>query len=487
MNIAIIIGVSKYSEAKNNLPGCKNDAKAIHDVIQRTDKFTPILYINEEETSAKTKELITNFVLEHKGKQVDELFFYYSGHGEFVNDEFFYILSDFDTKKRKQTSLQNSEIDDLIRTLSPQLVVKVIDACQSGTTYIKESNVISKYFTDTKKGFQKCYFLNSSLNNQSSYQDELISFFTQSFIKSIKEHSTDEIRYKDIVDFISDEFETNSEQTPFFVIQADYTEKFCVLSKGMKEFLASFNPSITKGIDAKSKPSTIAELVRLDASEYVDKAGAIKTVELVQKEVLTFKLDADIAELFKIDMKFLEDYQSVSKRSAIGTWIKENPNIYFAVPTYEKIDTTPNQFIGLGGIQTYNPLRASLFVEDPKNYRYEINGFEQKIEVPFKTISIDIIGNYPNVTNYNCIIVFLLSKKYIRFFFFITNYIEENWENRKLNTKDIEWITSEQKITDASAISDGIKKMNERFQIRIKNDLQEKFKVITTAEHENKT
>jgi hypothetical protein len=32
---------------------------------------------------------------ELKGKSIDELFFYFSGHGSFINDEFYYILSDF--------------------------------------------------------------------------------------------------------------------------------------------------------------------------------------------------------------------------------------------------------------------------------------------------------------------------------------------------------------------------------------------------------
>src|SRR5258706_2638330 len=132
MNIAIIIGVSIYSNSNNNLPGCKNDADAINQILKKSDKYDDILYINNNETSAKTKELLSNYILDSKGNVINELLFYYSGHGEFGNDEFYYVLSDFDSKKKNQTSLQNSEIDDLIRTLSPELVIKVIDACQSG-------------------------------------------------------------------------------------------------------------------------------------------------------------------------------------------------------------------------------------------------------------------------------------------------------------------------------------------------------------------
>ena len=67
MNVAIVIGVSKYLDANNSLPGCKNDAYAINQILKKTEKFNPILYINETETSAQTKELITNFISEQKG------------------------------------------------------------------------------------------------------------------------------------------------------------------------------------------------------------------------------------------------------------------------------------------------------------------------------------------------------------------------------------------------------------------------------------
>ncbi len=178
MKIAVIIGVSNYSSpAINNLPGCKNDAEAVEQVLRKTNKYNDILYINKGEGSAKTKELLSNFIIRNSGNPIDELFFYYSGHGEFFDNEFYYILSDFDIKKRNQTSLQNTEVDDLIKTLSPELVVKIIDACQSGTTYIKDGNVINKYFHDSKNVFKHCYFLNSSLNTQYSFQNEHLSFF----------------------------------------------------------------------------------------------------------------------------------------------------------------------------------------------------------------------------------------------------------------------------------------------------------------------
>ena len=149
MNLAIILSVSEYTDIKNNLPGCKKDAEIIYSIISKTSKFSEILFINEKLSSAKVKEKLTAFISEHKSKKINELFFYYTGHGEFQNNEFYYILSDYNSDKRKQTSIENEEIDSLFRTLNPELVIKVIDACQSGKPYIKESDAIDKYLNKT--------------------------------------------------------------------------------------------------------------------------------------------------------------------------------------------------------------------------------------------------------------------------------------------------------------------------------------------------
>ncbi|NNV57756.1 caspase family protein [Limnovirga soli] len=459
MNIAVIIGVSVYSNSNNNLPGCKNDADAINQILKKTDKYDEILYINNNESSAKTKELLSNFILNNKGTVINELFFYYSGHGEFSNEEFYYVLSDFDAKKKNQTSLQNTEIDDLVRTLSPDLVIKVIDACQSGTTYIKEGNVLNKYFNDSKKGFNNCYFLNSSLNNQSSFQNGKLSFFTYSFIKALKEHKTKEIRYKDIIDVISDEFSDNQDQTPFFVIQADLTEKFCSFSTELREYLNSFNASTVSDTESKDAPLKLADLVKLDAKEYVNKEGALQAVEFIRKEFERISLSIDYAELYKLEINFLQEYKTIPNTRVIGNWLKDNKNDFFAKLVYEtRVD-----------------------YETGEEYT-TLSGFDLKFELPFKAISIEVNSLYPNLASYQCNTVFLISKKHIRFFYFVTNYIDESWENKNLNTKEIKWIFNEVKIADESAIRSAIELIKTNIETRIQNDLNAKFEVEPKVE-----
>jgi len=480
MNIGIIISVSEYTNPANNLPGCKKDADSIHGIITKTSKFDDILYIHEKLSSAKVKEKLTDFISLHKTSKIEELFFYFTGHGEFLNDEFYYILSDFSQDKRKQTSLQNEELDNLFRTLKPSLVIKVIDACQSGKAYIKEAGVITKYFQKTIDRFDRCYFLNSSLKDQSSFQSDVISDFTLSFIKSIKEHDTTDIRYKDIIDYISDEFEKNPSQTPFFVVQADYTEKFCVINAQLKEFLEKIDLSSTSIVKGKEEGISILEKIKKQAAEYFTKEQALELVNDVKAEVEKFQLSEDLKEIYDLAISFQESYDHIVQKNTIGKWLDENPHEFFAksVYKYERKDRYTNPLSGLRSYQS--TLLFNQFNED--EYESVRNGFDIEVEVPFKTIILTLNSKFPNVESYTTRIVYFLSKKLIRFFYFITNFETKNWDERKLNTK-IEWSTSEYSLHDKQSVFDGLKKIFSLLENQAKKGLEEKFnKQDTTKE-----
>jgi hypothetical protein len=453
MNIAIILAVSNYANPSNNLPASKKDGEIIHKILLETKKYDKLLLINDNESSSKIKELLSNFFVECKGLVIDELFFYYSGHGEFSNDEFYYVLADFDHKKKNQTSLQNSEIDELIRTLSPQIVVKLIDACQSGTSYIKESDVLTKYFTETKKGFNKCYFLNSSLTIQSSYQDENLSFFTQSFVQALKNHSGSEIRYKDIIDFILDDFDGNTDQTPFFVIQAELTEKFCSLSPHLKMFITNFDAkSINSDGDNKRSP-TLLELVQISAKDFVDKQGALSALEFCKKKIEPLNLDKDISDLYDVTIHFTEDNNKIVGVKEIGKWLKNNANDFLAEPIY------------------------SDHFDDEIGEMFSVtSGYNLHIEnAAFKAVEIEIISKFPNVKSYRCSVSVLMSKRLLTFFYCMLPYIESGWDEIILNSSKIKWTYTNTNIAYPESMENGINSILQYMNDRIKSDLNIQF------------
>jgi hypothetical protein len=473
MNIAIIIGVSEYDDQRNNLPGCKIDARSIHEIMQKSGKYDHTLYINEKLSSASIKDKLTEFVSEHKNKEVDELVFYYTGHGEFWNDEFYFQLSDFNEAKRKQTTLQNNEVDTFIKAIGPELVVKIIDACQSGKSYIKEANSIEKYFKETGNKFKKCYFLNSSLNDQSSYQTDVISDFTSSFIRSIKEHGSKEIRYKDVIDYISDEFENSSTQTPYFVTQADFTEKFCSITPALREYLEKLSfegESTAKG--GKAEELSLIDKVKKQAEKYSSKDSALKLIKDLGDFIMSIECPEDLRELFNTEINFFDDYSKTIKKNSIGKWLDDNDHEYFAKSKYTKVrkDKSSNPF------STFGTQSLILHSGAESNFEYEWvpNGFESEVELPYKTIIFDLNSKYPNIDSYSSRIIYFLSKRQIIFFYLVTNYEEKNWDERRLNT-DVEWFYSEHSITIKEEIENGITKIFDKLIARVRKDLEDAF------------
>lgn len=473
MNLAIILSVSEYTDSINNLPGCKKDADCINNIITKTSKFDEILFINDKLSSGKVKEKLTTFISEHKNKRIDELFFYYTGHGEFKNNEFYYLLSDYNQIKKNQTSLQNEEVDSLFRTLNPDIVVKVIDACQSGKAYIKEAGAITKYFQKTINRFNRCYFLNSSLKDQSSFQTEVISDFTLSFINSIKEHDTNEIRYKDIIDFISDVFEKNTLQTPFFVVQADYTEKFCVINKTLKEYLNSLDTTFFDETEEKEVETSLLDKIKKQAAEYFTKEQAIELLNELKLNLNEYKLDDELNEIFDLSIIFQENYDGIVNKNTIGKWLYENPHEYFAKLSHvrEKKDRHTNILESLSTLQASSFLNP---IEEDFEFEWVRNGFELEVEVPYKSIFFTLNSKFPNIESYTARIIYLLSKKQIRFFYFLTNFETKNWDERKLNTK-IEWFTSEFQLKETEKIMEGLDKIFNQLIDKIKKDIEEKF------------
>ena len=110
MNIAILIGISEYTNLQT-LSACKNDVNILNSILSKNEKYDDILFINNETSSRNVKNKVIEFVKKYKDEDINEIFIYFSGHGYFDGEEFYYICSDFDKNKIKQTSFENKEFD----------------------------------------------------------------------------------------------------------------------------------------------------------------------------------------------------------------------------------------------------------------------------------------------------------------------------------------------------------------------------------------
>jgi hypothetical protein len=471
MNLGIIIGVSEYSSEANSLPGCKIDAEYVNHILIKSNKYNEILFLNEATTSSSLKQRLTDFIFKYQNDQIDELFFYFTGHGEFLKEEFYYLLSDFNPSKRKQTTLQNEEVDTLIKNLNPNLVIKVLDACHSGKSYIKDLNVISKHFNDTKNEFRSCYFLASSLTDQYSYQTSKISDFTLSFVNSIKNHESNEIRYKDIIDYISDEFELNENQTPFFVVQANYTEKFCYINEALKSFLSGLEEVDNKPIRVQNSTLSIVDKVKKDAEDYRSKEQVKEVIDNLKSKCESVKLNDDLSELYRMELGFISDHAVVINKNSIAQWLQDNEHEYFAKLLYKRV--RKDRFTNPFGLLTEN-IYSALSDKNDDKYESIIDGFVVDVETPFKSVVINLNSNYPNINSFTCQIVFFMSKKSIRFFYLITNFKEINWDEKKVNT-DANWLYTEEVSIDMTPVNGIIDKVFSDLQEVVGNYLKKAF------------
>lgn len=475
MRIAILIGISEFDNCED-LKGCDNDIKAIHEIIQTSNQFDEIKIYKDRVDSSTLKAELAEFFSDLKGKTIEEVFFYFSGHGNFYNKEFYYLLSDYNEHSRKQTSLQNSEIDNLIKSIKPKMVTKIIDACQSGVSYVKGENNVEKYYNKTAESFEKCYFMHSSLINQFSYQDDNLSDFTKSFLSSLKSTTKSNIRYKDIIDYISDEFERSTEQTPFFVTQADYTETFINSSVDINNLIDKYIPlekvddaEIIKEDFTETKELSYIDKIKKEAEEFSNKEDTEDLINEIKDTIEGISLKTDLDQLYEIDYAFEYNTLHIPKTISIGAWLEDNKHNYFAKPYYKistyKEEVAPNPFGSL-----LSRMQQNKTVTREKK---ELNGFKNTFELPHSYATIKYKPKYPNIKQFAIFITYLVSKKDIKIFYGFTDYNEGNWTNKSVNL-NFKWSSSDFKIINKKEILSFIKNLIEGIEINIKSRLENK-------------
>jgi len=239
---AIIMGVTEYDNAPD-LPACANDANIMKEMFEATNKYN-ILTIPSKSNKEDLLNSIESFLPLPQDQRLDEVVFYFSGHGCQDDDDTHFVLKGTSIEKISGTSLNNSELDAIIRKRNPRLFVKIIDACESGLTYIKSqtkgssfNNLFSKY-SGSEKTLENCFFMCSSKCDQSSIATSEYSLFTHEFVLAVVNLLDNiKIRYTDILNVISDSFRAKGiEQTPFFTTQSNGLEIFSESTPDLKKF-----------------------------------------------------------------------------------------------------------------------------------------------------------------------------------------------------------------------------------------------------------
>ena len=493
MNLGIVIAVSDYGSPSNNLPGCDADGLAISKILKTDNKFDDVLYLSEKTSSGDVKPELIRFINSHKDNDIDDVVFYFSGHGDFSGDEFYYLLSDYDSKRKKQTSLENTELDNLLKALNPNNAIKIVDACHSGTPYIKDPDVFDTYLKGTQGEFKKCYFMFSSQTDQYSYQDRNLSFFTKSIVESVQSHTSEIIRYKDVIDFVSDSFSESHSQTPFFIVQADFTEPFCTVSKTLRKsladlFLGNVDPHETKEGDSDSgTEKTLLDLVKEDANRYCTEEEALSYLSSFFADFKALTLNDRVAGLYDVSFEDVSEYSEIPTPSAIGKWLDSNDHDFFArsykeeVTVRSRVHKDPMKRLLVGSSL------ASLGMDDDDNYKYvvktenRIKGFRSTIDLPVKLLKVNVDAKFPNIDSASIFIVPIISKTEMRIFFSFNFYEQKGWNEKNIEGS-VKWLTEIVDIKDKVSHNNICSKIMDDFSEFVYEPIAEKFNLVKPDE-----
>lgn len=344
-NIAILVGNTEYRSLAK-LDCCRADVAAMRELLDATEKYETIEVIENADAN-DLKEKIRSAV--EKAKSPAELFFYYSGHGYSYEDEFFYCATNFDSNRPNETGLSTTDLHTFLRLANADLVIKVADACNSGTHLVKADIGLTP---QNKQGFKNLIQISSCLDTQSSLTGDPLSLFTQKFRRAALSKTEGVVYYTDVIAALRDQFIGNDAQIPFFVSQytgreqfADDAHKLDKLREALKQREAAAT-ALTETTPPAATP-TLAEL--LSSAE-----AKLATPELMSSFVTTFfdslkgqMATADFAEFFHPEFAEHDDFREpTAKRFIIEVLSREKRADNFVTAEISRKSRRANPFFG---------------------------------------------------------------------------------------------------------------------------------------------
>ena len=450
-NVAIIISVSKYENKQtfSPLPACQRDSELILAIIHAANKYDDYLIIDDSPHSADAKGRLASKVSEWQSAQINEVFFYYSGHGLLHDGEFLFPFRNYHSADRYSTSLRNSELDTFLRSLSPSVAVKVIDACHAGTEYIKSESEIKEAMNSSMPSFNSLYFFYSSGKNQRSFVDGSYSYFTQSYASSLIAHEGSDIRYYDIINHIQgDRFPSG--QKPFFVIQALATEVFChvttELAAAVKEKISACDPENPQDIppspdkedlpreeafaeDSPEEDGPLMARIRAVSGEYQTKEQAMNILDLVKSIVEQYQFASTIEQCYSRNLVLSESIPCLSSLRKVAKWLQDFGGDFFVsiaydeeeYEVYEKVEYVDEpseftkKFLGTSGL--FSPIKKKVKTEPVRKVRNIASGYSLPPGYSFACLHIILEPQYTALPKQDVYILPILSARKIRLFY----------------------------------------------------------------------
>lgn len=483
-NIAILIGNSEYQNL-TKLDFCKKDIDLMRKILTLSEKFK--IHIFENRQSEQLKSELSEIIRGLEKAEINELLFYYTGHG-FFKEQFYYLPINFNENSFEQTSLSNNELDSMLKSVNAKMVIKIVDACQSGQQYIKDNAQESIKKTLEGHSFKKCYFFFSSMNNQSSMGNDKGSYFTNAIIESILTHKSDSIRYKDIESYIADYFNgKNESQTPFFIHQANATEifldKLTFIQKSLEDDNLTINNKEEFNQQTENNKIDIAEQLKKLSEEYITKDEAQENIKYIFDKDKVKEIFVDMKSIYNIEIEEYNDYRIRNIKNLYNEIEKNKANFFIHLGYKQEPYTTtewvlkkkkPRNVIeaAFGGYGNIFKNNEEYEEKEVQKYRNVLDSIDLRDDI--LPIGISIIftpkEEFKNINKYMINIINFHNNYEIIFYSNFIKYYKNNWDTWEImNIQD--WIKNKMSFCDKDKILEKIQMIIENYNQKINDDI----------------
>lgn len=218
---ALIIGIDSYTGEWNALNNAVNDAKAIEELLDEKYRFDEFITLYDgEATRANIIKALEDLVA--KVQPEDNVFIYYSGHGQFKEslNKGYWVPVDATANSTAQF-ISNSDLQTFIGGINSNHTLLVSDACFSGDIF--RGNTISVPFEESEKYYTEVHNLVSRQAISSGGIEPVMdggkdghSVFAYYFLKALRGNDAKFYDASQVYDSIKIPVTNNSEQSPQF-------------------------------------------------------------------------------------------------------------------------------------------------------------------------------------------------------------------------------------------------------------------------------
>jgi hypothetical protein len=337
--------------------------------------------------------------------------------------------------------VSNDELDDLLRSLEPDIAVKILDACQSGSQYIKDT---TPAFEKALRGSRLKSFIcmASSKTDQSSYATADCSFFTHRFIEAALSRTEGTVFYRDIQAALADSFASTPEQTPFFVTQGTGLEVFAPVTPDMRALKAERHAGQIPAQPEDTLAAAVGAQVQKLDTLYVSPERASQAVEHARNNLERAALSVPlVAQFYQKSVSFegtlatLPAGAELAKFADDQGWAKS----YFLDVAYEAVKVRVPKDLTLSW--------RRMFYQDEAG---DVEYVTKTIQKPVRLVATQMLPlhvaqirfepkGHPSLKSYVLYLGLAHSLVDVLVLSAVTRLIEKGWTDRSVDLSNLKW------------------------------------------------